>query len=136
MSRGYRLPAGDTAEPYYIRWAPGRSVDGENWLTDPKDERGVLFEDRMYDPITIAQYGLYQYERALDGDDAARAAFFAQANYLRDAQRADGAYVYSTAHPAYGASPGWISGMAQGEAASVLLRAHKQSGDSGYLAAA
>lgn len=136
LRRGYRLPSRDSAQPYYISWHAGPRPRGEGWTEAPRDADGVLMTGNYYNPVRISQFALYSYARAVRGDARARAAFFAQANYLARAQDPDGGYRYPIANSDYGAPPGWLSAMAQGEASSVLVRAFAQTGDAKYLRAA
>ncbi len=68
--------------------------------------------------------------------DASVAGFLAQARHLRMAQDASGGWRYPVPVARYRVSPGWYSGMAQGLAASVLLRASDITGERSYLDAA
>jgi hypothetical protein len=127
---------------YYVRWDPGSGVYGEDWTNAPFDARGVLLSGpaRHYHPIRIAQFALHRHDLwRSSGDPAARGDVLAQAVWLRDHQERTfptGAYRFDFAWRKYAASPGWMSAMAQGEAISVLLRAHSMEGASGFDAAA
>jgi hypothetical protein len=113
--------------PYFIGWDPGNGTYGEQWTDAPRDREGVLLTPpcARYHPIRIAQFALFCYGRwhAVQ-DRAAREAFLAQARWLRDAAVPEtGLYRFQFPWLKYGASAGWTSAMAQGEAISVLLRA-------------
>lgn len=92
------------------------------------------------EPLWVAhiQRGLGSYERYLDGDgdewlDAARKA----ADLLLDRQADDGGWKQIKPYPhTYVLHPPWVSAMAQGEAASLLVRMHRESGDARYAEAA
>ena len=133
MVRRFRVPAGKLGEPFPIVFDPGGGIFGERW--NAFDENGVLYKG-LYNPVSIAQYGLHCHASVCDGDESARDAFLIQARYLRDAQRADGTYGYTFPLPDYGLGPGWISGLAQGEAASLLFRAYAATSDRSFLDAA
>lgn len=133
MTRGYRLPTGDPAQPYYISWSAAPRPIGEGWDAPVFDEHGVVQIGTYRNPVQLSQFGFHQYARACEGDERARASFLAQATYLAHNQRSDGGYEYPIPAPAFNAKPGWLSAMAQGEAASVLLRAHAITGDAMYL---
>ncbi|MDQ6779851.1 MAG: D-glucuronyl C5-epimerase family protein [Candidatus Eremiobacteraeota bacterium] len=64
----------------------------------------------------------------------------AQADWCVGAQKdlagVPGCYVYDFPYPHYGAKAGWISGMAQGEALSLLVRAYDATANTRYLSAA
>lgn len=85
--------------------------------------------------IPIAQFALGQWERRLAGADA-DAEFRAAVDLLLSRSSDEGSAVVwrnGIAVPKYGLSPGWISGMGQGQAISVLLRAHQLTGERHYL---
>src|SRR4051794_38094844 len=91
-------------------------------------------------PLWVAhvQRALGCYERYLAGDgdewlDGARRA----ADLLLDHQADDGGWkqIKPSPHP-YALHPPWVSAMAQGEAASLLVRMHRESGDARYAEAA
>lgn len=96
----------------------------------------------QYNPIAIAQYGLGNYNLYLrTGETARRARFIAVADWLATnlEQNAAGLWVwqhhfdwdYRTTLKAP-----WYSGLAQGQGISVLVRAHRETGNNAYLAAA
>lgn len=64
-----------------------------------------------------------------------RAAFIRWANELNDSAD-DGRWIWTLPIPAFGISTPWISGLTQGVAISVLLRAHQLTGEVKYLATA
>ena len=123
---------------HYHMWPP---------LTTP-DENGVVRADYtrwagpevgiQYFPITIAQYALGNYELLLDtSDESYKEAFFAQVGWLMENARittSDTAVweMHYNFLPYRNISVPWISGMAQGQIASVLLRAYQLTGDDGY----
>lgn len=133
MVRRCRMPSGELGEPYYVSFEPDGGVFGEQWNSFDAD--GVLCKG-TYNPVSIAQYALYCYDRVCAGDSGSRSRFITQARYLRDAQSPAGTYVYGFAHPPYGLEAGWVSCLAQGEAASVLFRAFALTNDTDYLDAA
>lgn len=132
MSRSWRLPSDHVGQPYYIAWSGAPRPKGEGWNEASFYDDGVLKLGTYRNPVQISQYALTQYALAYDGHATARARFLAQAEWLVSAQRGDGGYPYPIAAPAYNANPGWLSGMAQGEAASVLLRAYSLTHDVRY----
>jgi heparosan-N-sulfate-glucuronate 5-epimerase len=91
---------------------------------------------RAYNPITTSQYGLALYEEYLRGESDVLEDFYAQADWLVDTMAPDGGLYYQFDLPGRGLEAPWLSGMAQGEAISVLVRAHYESGDPRYLVAA
>lgn len=132
MSRSYRLPSDYIGQPYYIAWSGAPRPKGEGWNEATFYDDGVLKIGAYRNPVQISQYALTQYALAYDGHAMARARFLAQADWLVSAQRLDGGYEYPIPLAAYNAKPGWLSGMAQGEAASVLLRAFSLTKDVRY----
>jgi peptidoglycan/xylan/chitin deacetylase (PgdA/CDA1 family) len=88
--------------------------------------------------VATAQFGLGCFERYLAGHgeqwlDTARAT----AEHLIDQQAADGSWVHLTSMPhSYWIEPPWVSAMAQGEGASLLVRIHGETGDDRYAEAA
>ena len=93
-----------------------------------------------YNPVSACHYALAHHTQA-DRDDGDQrnghlAAFLGQAGHLRLSQDASGGWLYPIPVARSGLLPGWYSAMAQGMAASVLLRAHDLSGERSYLDAA
>ncbi len=85
--------------------------------------------------IPIAQFALGHWERHLAGADS-EAEFRSAVELLLAQVSWEGpAAVWHNdiAVPKYGLRPGWISAMGQGQAISVLLRAHLLTGDLQYL---
>lgn len=135
MRRRYRLPTNELNQPYYIYY-PSGLVPDTPWPEIRFDENGVAVTVGGYNPVTIAQFALYSHERALRGVPGSRETFLAQARYLQAAQEASGSYPYATAYSEYGVEPGFISAMAQGTAASALVRAYALTEDERYRQAA
>ena len=97
---------------------------------------------RQYNPIAIAQYGLGNYNLFRSGaDPERRRRFFLTADWLCSHLESnphglsvwnhhfDWEYRETLKAP-------WYSALAQGQGISVLVRAHKESGDARYLDAA
>ncbi len=130
--------AGAGRSPYFIRWDPGRNVYGEDWEENHYDANGVILSgpEETYHPIHIAQFALHLHERwFVERDEAACEAFLKQAIWLRDHQETHaipGIYRFNFPWPKYAVRSGWISAMAQGEAISVLLRAHDVERRAGF----
>ena len=100
----------------------------------------------QYNPNAVAQKALGHYEKYLDGcdegdGDQQRQAFLMQANYFLGHGREvkDGVLLWEYNFPFemrnYLESP-WRSALAQGQAISVLVRAHGLTGDDRYAKAA
>jgi hypothetical protein len=96
----------------------------------------------QYNPIAIAQYGLGNYNLWRRSCDASRRVkFFRIADWLcghlelNSKGRAVWNHHFNWEYRDTLQAP-WYSGLAQGQGISVLVRAHKESGDSRYLEAA
>jgi len=103
-----------------------------------------------FNPVSASLYALASHTQAQGGPaqgrpaqrgearhaDASVAGFLAQARRLRAAQDAGGGWRYPVPVSRYGVPPGWYSAMAQGLAASVLLRAGDITGERSYGEAA
>lgn len=123
------LEAGAGADPPFD---PDGVVWVDHWQVDP--ETGE--KPRVYNPVTTTQYALGKYEQYMHSEETTLAAFFTQADWLRDSMTADGRLEYEYSYGARDLEAPWISAMAQGEAISVLVRAWRASGDESYLDAA
>jgi heparosan-N-sulfate-glucuronate 5-epimerase len=80
----------------------------------------------------VAQGALGWWERSIDGELGAADRFIRGANaLLARAERGAGSLLwrYEVAVPKYGRASGWYSAMAQGQAASVFVRAGELTGD-------
>ena len=135
----FRQPLGSRIEPggvhgYYIdlsakaetpRWPP------EWWLAHAEQQY-----------IAVSQWGLACHERFIaERDEAWLAAARATGDYLVDQQQAggrhDGGWVHLWPYPhTYPRRPPWLSAMAQGEGASLLVRLWRHTGDERFAAAA
>jgi len=92
--------------------------------------------------VVITQWGLGCWEHYLEGDGerwlvAARWA----ADRLLEQQHGPGPHAGGWTHGygfrhTYRIDPPWVSGMAQGQAASLLVRIHRETGEERYAAAA
>lgn len=131
----FRLPVGQRIEPgsvagYYIdlstkaeapRWPPA-------WFPFPGFHRF----------IAMGQWGLGCYERyaAGEGDEWLAGAVEA-AQYLVEAQDSGGEWPEPKDYPHTFRMRGpWLSGMAQGHCASLLVRVHRETGSSSFARAA
>ena len=127
---------------YYMTFAGKAAYPG------PFDSDGIPLIDyrgsigRRYNPIAVAQYGLALHNRFADsGDPADRNGFLAQARWLMHNlepnpqgvpvwnHHFDWEYRETLQAP-------WYSGLAQGQGISLLLRAHRETGDAAFLDAA
>jgi hypothetical protein len=103
------------------------------------DENGlptVLYSDGLfhYNPVTLSQFALHLHGRLLAGEDVL-ATFRRAVDMLVSLQDAEGAFRYDFAfriRTGEVLAPGWVSGMAQGQALSTLARALEVTGDPNY----
>lgn len=94
--------------------------------------------DWQHNPITVCQYGLHHFNKYLrNQNEESKRIFMTQANWLVEnaEQGANDSKVwyYRFDIPFYRIAAPWISGMAQGQAISVLLRAHQLTGEQKYF---
>lgn len=127
---------------YYMPFA------GKADYAGPFDSAGIPQLDyhgkigRQYNPIAIAQYGLGNYNLwRRTADPRRREQFFRIADWLCQnlETSSKGLSVWNhhfTWEYRDTLRAPWYSGLAQGQGISVLLRAHKESGDQLYLEAA
>ena len=117
---------------YFVDFSAKTRTNGAAILSG----RGERF---VTSPTTVAQRALGWWERHLDGDAAALDRFLGQARLLLGgAMRAGPALLwrYDVEVPKYRLRPPWFSAMAQGQAASVLVRAFDATGAESYADAA
>jgi heparosan-N-sulfate-glucuronate 5-epimerase len=89
-----------------------------------------------YNPVTIAQYALCLYGKYLR-KQSGFSKFKIAVDKLLSLQDKSGAFRFPFSWPYYltgkSLAPGWVSGMAQGQALSVLARAYTLTKDAHYL---
>ncbi|MEZ4415110.1 MAG: D-glucuronyl C5-epimerase family protein [Gemmatimonadota bacterium] len=129
-------------DQYWQRFAVKADYPG------PKDARGIPMLDYhghvglQYNPIAIAQYGLGNYNRfRREADPERRARFLAVADWLVEnlEPNAAGVPVWNHRFDWEYRTPlknPWYSCLSQGQGISLLVRAHRETGESGYLTAA
>ena len=93
---------------------------------------------KQYNPLTIAQYALSNFNKYIDTNDKKyKDIFFKQVDYLInnydiiDNNNIGWAYLFE--YKSYDLEKGWYSGLAQGQIISVLVRAYLLSNNSEYL---
>lgn len=100
----------------------------------PRDERGILqvyyphLQRRVYNPITLAQYGLQRladFARTSEARGREEALLMADwlAAHARPWRNESAAWVFDFDLPFYGPQAPWLSALAQAQAVSLLLRA-------------
>jgi heparosan-N-sulfate-glucuronate 5-epimerase len=117
---GYR-PFGD-----YLRWSQRTYTNDGELVLDAAGMPMVLHNGvPYYNPVTLSHYCLTLHGRLINGDARARTPFLAAVRKLISLQSANGEFRYpiQLKHHHFTLEPGWISGMAQGNALSVFARA-------------
>ena len=133
---------GDELGEYYMSFIQKADYAGDS------DDSGIPLLNyrgrigRQYNPIAIAQWGLGNYNRFCRfGDIGTRKKFLAASDWLRDhlEPNAHGIWVWNHyfdwEYRSRLKSP-WYSGLAQGQGISLLVRAHRATGNLEYLQAA
>jgi len=123
-------------------WPPGWMILGGGGAADGTVERvgSILAERLVY--VAHVQWGLGCFERYLaGGDETWLDGAVGTGRYLVQAQqrggRHDGGWVHRFAFPhTYPLHRPWVSAMAQGEGASLLVRLHDATGEEEFAAAA
>ena len=121
--------AGDGKGGYYIDFSV--KADVPTWPAP-------WYTHNRHVQVAIAQWGLGCFERHLAGQgEEWLAAAIATADHLVADQADDGGWVHGHAMPhSYWIEPPWMSAMAQGEGASLMVRVHAATGDDRYAEAA
>jgi heparosan-N-sulfate-glucuronate 5-epimerase len=144
IAGGYASVVGRTVD--FMPQPLGRHIDTEGlggYYCDLRHKANetidVLPRDGGGEPewwvIPIAQAALGFWDLRLEGEDVDDS-FLLLADWLMvRAEPGAGGIVWTVGRPMvkYGIPAGWASGMAQGQAASVLLRAHALTGREDYL---
>lgn len=128
---------------YYIDFRQSKYGHRNSYLFDAEGVPLVLFNGKYhYHPVAISQFALGAYDHYLASQDAvARASFLKSAVWLKDHMKKHGKFSfweYTFVNDDY---PGglytlpWYSAMAQGQGASVLVRAFVDTGDTRFLKA-
>jgi N-acetylglucosaminyldiphosphoundecaprenol N-acetyl-beta-D-mannosaminyltransferase len=109
------------------------------YYSDLRGKTGFSYADMVGNEyewvIPMAQAALGNWELRLEGGDTSDE-FLRFADWLlSNGVEGAGGIVWRTdmAVPKYGLEPGWISAMGQGQAISVLLRAHALTGQDAYV---
>ncbi len=111
----------------------------ENVILDSDGIPKVKYGDQFYyNPVTVAQYALTLYGKYLQGEDVLPD-FITAVEKLISMQDDLGAFRYPFSFEYYLSGevyePGWVSGMAQGQALSVFARAYSVTNNKRYLEA-
>ncbi len=117
---------------------------GEDFSEYEFDERGIPLtrfhrkKNWRHNPITVSQYALFHFNQDKEQKKShSKDIFLEQANWLiqnaEQGPKNTAVWYYLFDLPYYGLKSPWISGMAQGQALSVLLRAYQLTKDSTFL---
>jgi heparosan-N-sulfate-glucuronate 5-epimerase len=132
-SRSFFLPLGPRLDPAGLG---GFAIDMRVKATSTAWPPPGVSLHNLY--VTVAQYGLGAHERWLAGDgEQWLAAALRAAEHLCDCQESSGAWLHHRpfAHTFPVRAP-WCSAIAQGEAASLLVRMHAHTGEERFAQAA
>jgi len=95
-----------------------------------------IYIGKQRNPVAISQKALYYYELYEEGNESCRQLFLNCADWLvNNSVQYDNYAIlyYRFPWPIYNMTDPWRSGMAQGEAIQVLIRAHNLTNDEKYL---
>lgn len=129
-----------SAKSFFLPTGP-RFADGDGYPIDFRVKaRSSQWPPEWLPPrerqlwVDIAQWGLGAHERWLAGEgEEWLAAARACADHMVSEQEADGSWVHRFRYPhSLPLPPGWLSAMAQGEGASLLVRMAKATGEERY----
>jgi hypothetical protein len=112
-----------------------RSVRGYYIDFRAKTTAGTAADPSALPAIQLIQLALGWWERDVAGDQGARERFLGLCDAIeqRGEPSSDGLrWPMRVEVPKYGLAPGWSSALAQGQAASVFVRAHLVTGDDRY----
>lgn len=119
-----------------------KAVESGIYSIPPFDENGIpivtykAITGKHYNPATIAQFAIENWEIFLrTNNKSVYDVFIKQANWLVDNQVQGGWYYHFDLEDRSLKKP-WLSGLAQGQGISVLLRAYQRTNDVKYLKAA
>ena len=129
---------------YYIDYNKNLGEDFSDYKFDSNGIPLVQFHNNskwQYNPVTVSQFGLHHFNLFLKShSENCKKKFLAQADWLikNGVKGKNNSLVwhYSINIPFYEIKAPWISGMAQGEAISLLIRAYQTTNNSEYLSAA
>jgi heparosan-N-sulfate-glucuronate 5-epimerase len=121
-------PLGGNVDPDGVK---GYYLDLSVKAPEPDWPPSWLRPDTPVMHVTIAQFGLGSFERYLRGDgESFLAGAQGAGTWLVERLTDRGALPHAFAMPhTYRLTPGWLSAMAQGQAASLLARLHIETGD-------
>lgn len=125
LSTDFHQPVGRYVDPTRPR---GYHVDLRVKAREPSWPPPWLTPERLY--AVRAQHGLGAFERWVAGEGEAWLELARRVGeHLLDEQRADGGWAHRAPMThTFALAPGWLSGMAQGQGSSLLVRLHLEDG--------
>jgi len=139
MSRSFGIGPGRRSDPAGVRGYP---VDFSAKAEEPTPWEGFASHPGRWLWVALVQWALGAHERWLAGDGerwlaGAREAADLLVEHQANSGVHDGGWVQTAPYPhTFPLAPPWVSGMAQGEGASLLVRIHLETGDDRYAEAA
>jgi hypothetical protein len=126
-SRSFFLPVGSQIDPTGVRGYPidlRVKADSPGW-----PQADILGSARLH--VGVTQYGLGCYERWLAGEGSVwLEAALGAGRHLASIQEPDGKWCHDEPFPhTFPLLPPWASGITQGQAASLLVRLHADTGE-------
>lgn len=139
-ARNYKLFLGQYDEfGDYLNYGKNKEIlfNFENLKFDDEGLPMVKYGEKYYyNPVTLAQYALTTYGEYLQGKNT-KENFLKIVDRLISLQDERGAFLYNFEWRYYlndkDYEPGWVSGMAQGQALSVFTRAYHITGNKKYV---
>jgi hypothetical protein len=136
LGSSLRFTLGERSDPAVVRGYPLDLRFKAAHATDMSPDLRAGPRARLWSPQMSRGLGCHERWLAGDGEewlDSARGA----ADLLVREQRADGGWVHEFRYPhTFDVRPPWLSGLAQGEGASLLVRVHAATGEERYAEAA
>jgi len=127
LSLDFEQPLGAAISPDAVR---GYYIDMRVKAPAPGWPAPGLLEDTELLWVATTQWGLGAFEHWLEtGREEWLASARGACDHLVAGQAPDGGWVHEHAHHTYVFHPPWLSAMAQGQAASLLVRVFAETGD-------
>ncbi len=126
-----------TIGSFYVDFRKALGEDFSEYEFTPQYVPLVRFHrspEWQHNPVTVCQWALFNYNAYISSEkNKYYEIFLNQAEWLAatatEGPNDSAVWLYHVDIPFYGIEKPWISGMAQGEALAVLVRAHALSGD-------
>ncbi len=125
--------------PGYEELPPGPAVEAGGYYVDYSAKTTLSEPSPVSAPIGLIQWALGWNERARHGGGRAETVFLgacARLHSTGERRRNALVFPYSVSVPKYRIDGEWLSAHAQGQAASLFVRAHRRTGDDRWAEAA